>query len=66
MPGKYCSEPHRGVFTAEVCCLGQTERLRREAFAATLAHELRQPLSALLAAVEVLRLALGGIGDVIP
>lgn len=35
----------------------QTERRRREAFVSTLAHELRQPLSALLAAVEVLRLA---------
>lgn len=38
----------------------EAERLRREAFVATLAHELRQPLSALLAAVEVLRLAPGG------
>ena len=35
----------------------QAERRRREAFVSTLAHELRQPLSALLAAVEVLRLA---------
>jgi PAS domain S-box-containing protein len=33
------------------------ERRRKETFVATLAHELRQPLSALLAAVEVVRLA---------
>ena len=33
------------------------ERRRREAFVSTLAHELRQPLSALLTAVEVVRLA---------
>lgn len=33
------------------------ERQRREAFVSTLAHELRQPLSALLNAVEVVRLA---------
>ncbi len=33
------------------------ERQRKEAFVATLAHELRQPLSALLAAVDVVRLA---------
>lgn len=32
------------------------ERSRRETFVSTLAHELRQPLSALLAAVEVVRL----------
>ena len=38
----------------------EAERLRREAFVSTLAHELRQPLSALMAAVEVLRLAPGG------
>lgn len=37
----------------------EAERHRREAFVATLAHELRQPLSALLAAVEVGRLAPG-------
>jgi signal transduction histidine kinase len=35
----------------------EAERLRREAFVATLAHELRQPLTTLLAAIEVLRLA---------
>lgn len=35
----------------------EAERMRREAFVSTMAHELRQPLSALLAAVEVLRLA---------
>jgi signal transduction histidine kinase len=34
----------------------EAERLRREAFVSTLAHELRQPLSTLLAAIEVLRL----------
>jgi signal transduction histidine kinase len=33
------------------------ERQRREAFVSTLAHELRQPLSALLNAVEVVHLA---------
>ena len=33
------------------------ERRRREVFVATLAHELRQPLSAMLAAIEVARLA---------
>jgi signal transduction histidine kinase len=33
------------------------ERRRKETFVSTLAHELRQPLSALLAAVEVVRLA---------
>ena len=33
------------------------ERQRRETFVATLAHELRQPLAALLAAVEVVRFA---------
>ena len=33
------------------------ERRRKATFVATLAHELRQPLSALLAAVEVVRLA---------
>ena len=33
------------------------ERRRKDTFVSTLAHELRQPLSALLAAVEVLRLA---------
>lgn len=33
------------------------EHLRRDTFVSTLAHELRQPLSALLAAVEVVRLA---------
>jgi signal transduction histidine kinase len=33
------------------------ERRRRETFVSTLAHELRQPLAALLAAVEVVRLA---------
>jgi signal transduction histidine kinase len=32
------------------------ERRRKETFVSTLAHELRQPLSALLAAVEVVRL----------
>ena len=32
------------------------ERQRHEAFVSTLAHELRQPLSALLNAVEILRL----------
>ena len=35
----------------------EVERRRKEIFVATLAHELRQPLAALLAAVEVLRLA---------
>ena len=38
---------------------GQTldvERVRKEIFVSTLAHELRQPLSALLAGVEVIRL----------
>jgi len=34
----------------------EVERRRKEIFVATLAHELRQPLSALLAAVEVVRL----------
>jgi PAS domain S-box-containing protein len=33
------------------------ERRRKETFISTLAHELRQPLSALLAAAEVMRLA---------
>ena len=33
------------------------ERRRRESFVATLAHEIRQPLAALLAAVEVIRLS---------
>ena len=33
------------------------ERARRQAFVSTLAHELRQPLSALLIAVEAVRLA---------
>ena len=35
----------------------ELERLRKETFVATLAHELRQPLSTLLAALEVVRLA---------
>ena len=38
----------------------EAERLRREAFVSTLAHELRQPLTTLLAAVEVLRLVPAG------
>ena len=39
--------------------LEQASGRRKDAFVATLAHELRQPLSAMLAAVEVLRLAPG-------
>jgi signal transduction histidine kinase len=35
------------------------ESLRKDTFVATLAHELRQPLSAMLAAAEVVRLAPG-------
>jgi signal transduction histidine kinase len=35
----------------------QHENLRKDTFIATLAHELRQPLSAMLAAVEVVRVA---------
>jgi signal transduction histidine kinase len=37
------------------------ERARREAFVSILAHELRQPLSILLTAVEVVRLAPDGV-----
>ena len=46
--------------SASIDAAFEAERLRREAFVSTLAHELRQPLSAMLAAVEVLRLAPAG------
>src|SRR5687768_9752942 len=35
----------------------EAEQQRKQAFVSTLAHELRQPLSTLMAGVEVLRLA---------
>lgn len=47
----------RGILLDEVLA---ADLLRREAFVSTLAHELRQPLSALLAAIEVIRLAPAG------
>lgn len=46
----------RGHLQAQQAAL-DLERRRRETFVATLAHEIRQPLAALLAAVEVIRLA---------
>jgi signal transduction histidine kinase len=46
----------RGPFQVHQAAL-DLERKRREIFVATLAHELRQPLAAILAAVEVVRLA---------
>ena len=39
------------------------ERKRHEAYVSTLAHELRQPLSALLNAVEILRVDPGPVGS---
>ena len=37
----------------------EAERLRKQAFVSTLAHELRQPLSTLLAGIEILRRTAG-------